>query len=400
MIKHLYAATFLLFFASLTTQAQAVWQQTNGPSGGNPHSIVTAPNNVVYANFNVHYYYPENLQVYRSSDMGENWELTTISKPIFYADGNGNLYSINPGLLTGDPHALFRSDDGGDTWTEVLTGNYVAYKMLDAGNGKLFLLGLNLFMSEDQGITWTLMHEGDNYHVAANSQGHLYKALESNLLLSQDDGITWTVFADISQLFEGVSNIAINAQDEIFLISTHLYKMPADDSSLQQVSEFWDIIDIEILTTGAILAMSYMGHLHVSFDAGMTWQSAMTGMISTASYEGIVSDSNGIAYVIWTEGIYKSVDAGLNWTMAHNEIFKTNIKNLLSSDTNTTVAVTDKQLFSTTDNGNTWQQIYATQMYHIIKSSFTSGNGILYIILEDMLMGKKAGTGTREPHYP
>ena len=115
--------------------------------------------------------------LYVSDDEGSNWTLTSLQEQAVWQirdDGAGVLYAGTA------PTGLFRSEDGGDSWTEIES---LAKLALEGGwsipfdpplpsaaralvvKGKQLWVGVEvggIAMSEDAGATWSVVLPGDN----------------------------------------------------------------------------------------------------------------------------------------------------------------------------------------------------------------------------------------------
>jgi hypothetical protein len=118
------------------------------------------------------------MKVLRSNDLGNKFKETKLAPAFPKEDGRAlaNIWSIEPGegkkdLLAGvEPAALFRSEDGGDSW-EMVPGisNHAHARAWQPGNGGLCM--------------HTILRDGDRVHLGISTGGHY---------LSEDGGQTFT----------------------------------------------------------------------------------------------------------------------------------------------------------------------------------------------------------------
>ncbi|HVS08834.1 MAG TPA: exo-alpha-sialidase [Planctomycetota bacterium] len=118
------------------------------------------------------------MKVLRSNDLGNKFKETKSAPAFAKEDGRAlaNIWSIEPGegkkdLLAGvEPAALFRSEDGGDSW-EMVPGisNHAHARAWQPGNGGLCM--------------HTILRDGDRVHLGISTGGHY---------LSEDGGQTYT----------------------------------------------------------------------------------------------------------------------------------------------------------------------------------------------------------------
>ena len=117
------------------------------------------------------------MKVLRSTDLGKSFK-ETKSAPAFPKDDGralANIWSIEPGpgkkdLFAGvEPASLFRSEDGGDTWTMVEgISNHPHARKWQPGNGGLCM--------------HTIVRDGNRVHLGISTGGHY---------LSEDGGQTF-----------------------------------------------------------------------------------------------------------------------------------------------------------------------------------------------------------------
>ena len=118
------------------------------------------------------------MKILRSTDLGKSFKETKAAPAFPEGDGRAlaNIWSLAPGaakneLLCGvEPAALFRSGDGGDSWTLVDgISNHEHARKWQPGNGGLCL--------------HTILREGNRVHLGISTGGHY---------LSDDGGKTYT----------------------------------------------------------------------------------------------------------------------------------------------------------------------------------------------------------------
>lgn len=169
--------------------------------------------------------------LYRSDDGGETWTELTNGIPKSWKGKTGLAISPHdPDVLyaaleldrrTG---GLFRSDDGGNSWkkqSDAVTGGTGPhyYQELFASphqKDRLYLMDNNLQISEDGGKTFYRMNEknkhGDNHAIA-------FKKSDPNYLIVGSDGGLYESF-DLTKTWKYIENLPV----------TQYYKMAVDDA--------------------------------------------------------------------------------------------------------------------------------------------------------------------------
>ncbi len=138
-----------------------------------------------------------NAGIYKSTDDGENWVLTNITdnKVVNFIEHNGILFA---GRSAGSSPNGYKSIDNGVTW-QVLNSPFPIDTYFSEGNN-LFICGLGVALSTNNGLTWTLLNEG------LNSDPNSFDIVKiDNILLTTDNagvsrsfnnGQNWELFSD------------------------------------------------------------------------------------------------------------------------------------------------------------------------------------------------------------
>ena len=141
--------------------------------------------------------------IYKYEDNNSDWQYLGVGdvplKDITYfnIDFQGNLF------LSTDNNYIYRSMDGGKNWMQLKEGlekvNIVTIGI--STNNRIFMSTLHsIFYSDDSGNTWLKSKYQGNCFVTyfySNDRGNVFAATFSNgLFVSNDNGITWTQIHD------------------------------------------------------------------------------------------------------------------------------------------------------------------------------------------------------------
>ena len=141
-----------------------------------------------------------------TTDGGRTWKPRTIDKDDFH------LNAIVPAgarrlFIAGEAGAIYRSDDGGDTWRKLsspYTGSWFSALALDADRLLLFGLRGTMFRSEDGGGSWTRVPTRTKATLTGALRVKpglmLVTGLEGTLLVSRDGGRSVSVDAALKPL--------------------------------------------------------------------------------------------------------------------------------------------------------------------------------------------------------
>jgi len=208
---------FLLFLLTEAANAQEwVWEQTNGPYGGDVQCLAINSSDDVFAGTLVG-------DVYRYTDNGDKWtQIFFHNHPLINPvqalaiNSSGDIFAGTWGDF------VYRSTDNGNNWTHI-TGlpNFVPALAINS-SGDIFAgtYGGGVFRSTDNGDNWTQINNGmtntDVMALAINSSGDIFAgSWGGGVFRSIDNGNSWM------QINTGLTNtyvlvLAINSARDIF----------------------------------------------------------------------------------------------------------------------------------------------------------------------------------------
>jgi photosystem II stability/assembly factor-like uncharacterized protein len=248
-----------------------------------------------------------------------------------------------------DLGGLWKSTDGGATWSTLFTGTSVDSATLteilvfDSGQTIVVGGGILAARSTDGGSTWStqLLPSacGSIGAVAVNRQNDsiLYLSCEGyGLMKSQDKGSTWTLLSGspiTTQVLHNALQVDPNNGNIVYYGTTNGLFISADAgltwtaSNNGFVATDISIRDLAVdpANTGKILALagtptSTVVTLYQSTDGGNTWTALASGLVG----ERVVPDPTN-ASVIYLYGlechaVYRSTDAGLTFSSSDNGV--------------------------------------------------------------------------------
>ena len=269
--------------------------------------------------------------LYRSADDGQTWQVVEDSLPkvgfntLAWEPDSGAVwggacsgsfpdYLRPPGLPNGDAEpGLYRSTDGGQTWTHVLTG-VVGKGFAFAPRAIYAAAGNDVYLSTDGGQTWIPQPGGPSlgYSAVAVGEGQIYVGTLGGGVYTATVAIDHAPFYG-ALTWQGTSGPAA----EIHAIQ--LTSVPG--------------------LTGTLFATAFPGGVYKSTDGGASWQEANFGLPGFTlpdparnGYYALAANPvnpQNLYLGIYGYGVYRSEDGAATWLPANTGLGNRYIYSLL-----------------------------------------------------------------------
>ena len=300
-----------------------------GPWGGTIRELAMDPENpeTLYALLE--------LGVFKSTDAGQTWvnssfgiDLLRRGRPLFCLTISPHdsqiLYVGGYGFTSGPGGFIYRSDDGGASWTRLgyeQELGHVNRILVDWEDPELLYAACSggFFRSPDGGRTWeevlsTFIYDADWDPFDA---GAIFATTNAGIKKSLNRAVTWT---DVNSAFndEIVYEIVFdpNIPGTLFWRSENGYYVSHDGGKLASLAA--DQLPFPLLVDHRNPDRLYAGHsggLNVSRDGGNTWQQINQGLggisVWRVALDGMHS---GRVYISVDGGNVRSDDQGETWT--------------------------------------------------------------------------------------
>lgn len=281
--------------------------------------------------------------LYKSTDGATNWSNDNYG---FTASSITTLVidPVQPSTLyAGTTTGVFKSTNGGRTWTAInngLTTRNVTALVIDPSTPSTlyvaishFLSGSGVYKSVDGGGTWNLRKNG---------------IVGTELVSLAIDPVT------PNTLYVGVGCCAPGSH--IFKTTNGADSWSPAGSSPPFVPASLVIDPLNHTTLYAADAVS-PGAVYKSTDSAATWQNLGLGGSSFRSV-AVSPHTAGLVYAGSDQGLFRSVDGGINWSAIPNRAGKIVFDPVSSSTVYllsvSTFSSTPPGVFKSTDNGQTW----------------------------------------------
>ena len=240
--------------------------------------------------------------IFKSTDHGETWNQLTSTKSnldfqnvnriivdpsdanVVYTCANVGFYSVNLGYTSG----IFKSTDGGSTWTKIYGSNSRIQQLLSSpatfNTMYATVNGLGVIKSTDAGLTWDttqgIVTSGRvEIAIAPTDNNRMYAGAEStsgsDLFISDDAGDNWQLVNDQSGTnpnwlngqgwYNNTLVVSPSNKDSLFVGGVNVYKIamaPGTDTS-------------HVLTASTTNTNSFLGY--INWGGGLLYGSADVG---------------------------------------------------------------------------------------------------------------------------
>ena len=326
----LFCILFMLLASPRAGMAADFWTATGGPYGGTVISVLAVSDDRVFAG-------TEGGGLYRSADGGDTWtatELKTGSVLALAVSEGGEFFA---GTRAG---TVWNSTDGGNTWSEVgqLFLPLVIEALLpDADTSGALLAatqGAGIFRSADGGQTWTVtgLNGVTVRSLHRTPQGLLLAGSDDGLRQSTDGGLMWS-----SAGLENGPIPALSSGSSVGLLAA----TPTGVFRSVDGGQSWELTALEEGTTRALMvdgenrlfAASETG-IFRSSDLGESWTQVHDGTSESSPFNGtqfaLALGTDETLYAGTADGVLRSAAGGDSWSPVNTGLGATWIQALAS----------------------------------------------------------------------
>ena len=189
--------------------------------------------------------------------------------------------------------------------------------------------------------------------LAINSLGDIFAGTRKGLFFSNDNGDNWTARSNGIEN-EDVVTIFVTPEDSLLIGSFNgAYRSSDHGANWTQIIMFDPIRSFSRNTANVLFGGSSGGFVYRSLDNGLVWQTA-ANELTFASFLGLLFIPSGdlLAATI-NYGIVRSSDNGTTWSQPNTGLTGTDVLSMTETHPGTIFAVTDHCTFRTMGGGNT-----------------------------------------------
>ena len=272
--------------------------------------------------------------VYKSADGGGTWTPASTGLTDEYVDSlsmGGESHTI----YAAAGETVFKSTDSGGSWSAINGINTESHALVaDPSNSQIVYAGTpaGVFKSEDGGSTWVASNDGlpitDIYSLAIDpaSSRTIYAGASNGAFKSVDGGAAWSALAGMdngswSRTPVPVLSLAIdpaNSQTVLAGTSNGLFKSTNGGGSWSWVDTgayepYLKSVAIAPADGLTIYAATRSG-VYKSVDGGSAWSAVNTGLDQlSVNAVAIAPGDHPAVFAGTSNGVFKSIDGGASW---------------------------------------------------------------------------------------
>lgn len=382
--------TALIYSTYLTGNGQVTATGIAVDSSGNAH--VTGQTSA--SNFPTVNGLKTTSNFFKTSDAAVSWNnrnsgLVGEVRAIAIAPSNANT------IYVGSTDGVYRSIDGGTTWTKTLSTGLPTFTFLTAmavspTNASLIFAGSSsgFFKSTDGGNTWIQVSVSPQFFSNANSivfdpstPATIYVGQGNGVFKSTDSGSTWVAQNNFG--VPGTPNIQVVAINPT--TPQTIYAGSSSNGIFRSTNGggIWSPINtglggsnplnitsiaIDPSNTSTIYTGSgFGGVINKSTNGGTSWAPVTNGVPNNFFISAMVATSSAVYAASQNGGVIKTVNGGTLWTSANNGLWSGNVNTLVRHPSNASV------LYAGTST-DTSRDAYVTKLN-------ASGSGLLFSTL-------------------
>jgi photosystem II stability/assembly factor-like uncharacterized protein len=415
MTKSLTISVSFLVVFFIHNNSFAQWVQTNGPYGGNITALASNGTDL-YAG-------TAGNGLYKSTNNGTSWNslqddstMQFINTLAVKGDTLFLTSTSNFGLNNGaGDYYMYFSTDSGMHWTNLTSNAFATAASVPAIGDSILVVGNErIFLSSDNGVTWTDTKVSLGYASAIIINGRkIFVGSYIGVYVSLDNGKNWRN-ANIGLLGNGVVSLAINGNN-VYAGTTNGIYVTTDDGVIWNSLGLTKYSVQSLIFNGNTMYAATDSGAFVTTDNGVHWVRSSNGFgniiiynfsaigdkIFAASPAGIFETANtGKSWSVASEGItniqaiafalsgnkifvatngsgvFVSTDTGSSWKMINNGISDLQIHSLINRNGLLLASTNGNELFRSTDNGSSWINVDSAFQYYYINGISAIGNDV------------------------
>ena len=303
------------------------------------------------------------------------------------ASYGGNLFAIRNSNV-------FRSTNGGDTWTSIAGSGVTSINCMAINASGHLYLGVTfrgVWWTTNNGNNWSnnqITHDPHSglgasiYAIGIDSQEHIF----TPSFRSFDGGNSWQEINPPSSVnvfaFGSQNQIFIGTHDGVYLSTNSASTWTARNSGIENIV----INDLGVDANGDLYAGSSQDGIFYSSDEGLSWLTRNTSLGSLKITSIHIAPNGDIYAGTEDQGVYRSTDKGITWMPVNGNLPDLRVRTIATGmNSELYIGTEGSGIFKSTNHGATW----AAKNQNINIQYLNAG---LRLISNDFLLGTQ-GSG-------
>lgn len=289
--------------------------------------------------------------VFRSGNGGVSWTSVSIVADTAFVN---SFVAIGTTLFAGTNNgAVYRSTNNGVNWTSiynVVSGGQVS-SLAAVGNTLFAAISGAIHRSADNGANWVTVNNGLGNPSVSNLAvigTVLFAGAGNGVFRTTNNGANWTQINNSGAYALAVSGTTLYASIGQYQVS----RSTDNGASWMQVGSLPGYYITSITLNGASLFVSTSNGAYRTIDNGANWTEMNNGLdyLSTQALTVI-----GTTVFIGTAGgVYSTTDNGVNWTHLNNGIGSVPVSVLALNGTTLFAGASSNGIYRSLDNAANW----------------------------------------------
>lgn len=276
---------------------------------------------------------------------------------------------------------IFRSTDNGNSWSEANGGlNSLFVTSISISGSKIYAVAGSIFLSVDEGTSWNQINNGLPQlplNVVTTYSNRVFVGLTYGVYVSDDSGNTWNNFSNGLTSLDAQALVVMDSQLLVGTRSGGIFISNADSSAWTSLNNGFPRYITSLEVRDKIIFAGVAGDgIYISSDTGTTWRHTnnLNGLSSGSIFSIASNDSIVIAGTL--SGCFSTTDTGNSWQNISSGLKNTFVTSVAANDSIIFSGTQGSGVFKSSDNGFSWNSSNINFTGSFSEGFLQSGNDI------------------------